>query len=129
MKALLTAIANAALRELIKLKFGSKGPLSRETQLPRVMQLYHLQYLLLTLKSLSTLTKTLVPISLAQHHIQPATGPHGGVNFDIVEEVFSNSQENALFSVLILSMVYNWFNTKPPSRNLGIFAVFLQVIL
>ena len=98
-----------------------------------IHKVWVLQCLVLTLKCLSTLSKTLVPISLAEHH---HLGNHSGhrdtlnnnnMDMDALEETYAASYENALFGVLILSILYNWFFTKPPSLYLGLIAVLLQV--
>jgi hypothetical protein len=80
--------------------------------------------MILSLKLFSTLSKTIVPISLAEKHHK-----HGDTSdFDAIEEIYSSAQENALFAVLTLSIIYNWFNTKPPKMYFGLVAVFLQVM-
>jgi hypothetical protein len=49
------------------------------------------------------------------------------LDFDNVEEIYAASQENALFAVLLLSIIYNWFTTRPPRLYFGLVAVFIQV--
>jgi hypothetical protein len=81
------------------------------------------QLLVLTLKCFSTLSKTLIPLALVEKHHSNSSD----INFDIAEETYSLSHENAFFVVLLSSIVYNWFNNKPPGNFLGAIAILFQV--
>lgn len=87
--------------------------------------LWHLQGLVLLLKCFSTVSKTLVPLALADlHNNNPQ---YGNQSFDLVEENYSSSHDFAFVVVLIVSILYNWFNTKPPGKWFGLLAALLQV--
>lgn len=92
--------------------------------MPSSTNLWQLQGLILVLKCFSTVSKTLVPLALAElHH----NNKNSSSSYDVVEENYSLSHENAFFVVLVASILYNWFNTKPPGKWLGLIATLLQV--
>ncbi len=80
--------------------------------------------LIITLKCFSLLTKTLVPLTLAEFHNNANTKSE---NFEQIEEIYSLSYENAYVVVILFTVLYNWLYPSAPSNLVGRVAILFQV--
>eukprot|EP01112_Ceratiomyxa_fruticulosa_P000263 TRINITY_DN10250_c0_g1_i1.p1 TRINITY_DN10250_c0_g1~~TRINITY_DN10250_c0_g1_i1.p1 ORF type:complete len:443 (-),score=69.04 TRINITY_DN10250_c0_g1_i1:71-1399(-) len=86
--------------------------------------LWNIQFLVIIIKLCSTLTKTLVPLSIIEHSEQDK---HFHTVAHQLEEEYIESYESSFLLILILSVTYNYFHPKHPSKTTGAIAVLSQI--